>query len=283
MRAVSDIQQRFIFEDAPIRGELIHIQDCYQTIINQRPYPPMVKHLLGEAIVACLLVASSIKFKGRLTLQFQGDERLPLIIVQANDQLQVRAHARFAPNIKNKYYAEAFLNGKMAFTFQQDNKTQAYQSLVPIHSTAMSENLVYYFQQSEQIPTHVWLAVRDDVACGMLIQAMPDDKNQIDQASWDYALAMARTLTDEELLQLNNTTILHRLYHETTLRLFEPRRPEFACQCSEDKMKAVLKMLGKEEIDQLINERGKVEIQCDFCNKNYQFDAIDVTLLFRDD
>lgn len=279
---MSDIQQRFIFEDAPIRGELIHLQDCYRTIINQRPYPPMVKQLLGEALVACLLIASSIKFKGRLTLQFQGDERLPMLIVQSNERLQVRAHAKFAPNIKNKEYAKAFLNGQMAFTIQQDKQTQAYQSMVPIHSTAMSENITYYFQQSEQVPTHVWLAVRNDVASGMLLQAMPDEKSQIDEDSWDYALAMAQTLTEDELLQLNNITILHRLYHETTLRLFEPRIPEFACQCSEEKMKAVLKMMGKEDIEQLVDERGKVEIQCDFCNKDYQFDAIDVALLFRD-
>lgn len=276
-----DILQRFIFENAPIRGELIHLQDCYRTIIHQHPYPPMVKQLLGEALITCLLVASSIKFKGRLTLQFQGDERLPMLIVQANNQLEVRAHAKFKKKVRNKEYAQAFLNGQMAFTIQQDNKTQAYQSMVPIHSTAMSENIAYYFQQSEQIPTRVWLAVRNDVASGMLLQAMPDEKANIDEESWDYALAMAQTLTEAELLQLNNVTILHRLYHETTLRLFEPRTPIFACQCSEEKMKSVLKMLGKEDVDQLINERGKVEIQCDFCNKTYQFDAIDVTLMFR--
>lgn len=279
---MSDLQQRFIFENATIRGELIHLQDCYQTIINQRQYPPMVKHLLGEALVSCLLIASSIKFRGRLTLQFQGDERLPMLIVQANERLQVRAHAKFAPNIKNKEYAEAFLKGQLAFIIKQEKQTQAYQSMVPICSTSMSENIAYYFQQSEQVPTQVWLAVRDDIACGMLLQAMPNEKSQIDEDSWNYALAMAQTITEDELLQLNNVTLLHRLYHETTLRLFEPRTPVFACQCNEEKMKAVLKMLGKEDIDQLVNERGNVEVQCDFCNKSYQFDSIDVTLMFRD-
>ncbi len=278
-----DILQRFIFENAPIRGELIHLEDCYRTIINQRPYPPMVKQLLGEALITCLLVASSIKFKGRLTLQFQGDDRLPMLIVQANEQLEVRAHAKFAANIKNKEYAEAFLNGQMAFTIQQEKHTQAYQSMVPIYSTTMSENIAYYFQQSEQIPTRVWLAVQGDIASGMLLQAMPDEQANIDEQSWDYALAMAQTLTEKELLQLNNVTILHRLYHETTLRLFSPRTPVFACQCSEKKMKSILKMLGKDDVDQLIDERGKVEIQCDFCNSKYQFDAIDVTLLFREE
>ena len=160
-----DNLQRFIFEHANIRGEIVHIEKTYQTIMKQRNYPPMVKNLLGEAIVSCLLLASSIKFEGSLNLQFQGDERLPLLLVQCDHELNIRAFAKYAQDLEIIDYATAFLQGQMVLTINQNNQTQAYQSTVPIQATSMSENLMTYFAQSEQIATRVWLAVNDDMSC----------------------------------------------------------------------------------------------------------------------
>lgn len=276
-----DNLQRFIFEHAHIRGEIVHIEQTYQTIMKQRNYPPMVKHLLGEAIVSCLLLASSIKFKGNLSLQFQGDERLSLLIVQCDDELNVRAFAKFNEGLEIVDYATAFLQGQMVLSISQDNQTQVYQSMIPLQATSMSENLMQYFAQSEQIATRVWLAVNEDKAAGMLLQLMPGENTQHREQFWEYAVQLGQTVSEEELLELDNQTLLYRLYNETDLRLFDSRSTRFKCRCTPEKMKQVLTILGEEEAKELLKEQETIEINCDFCNQKYNFDPIDVTLLFR--
>lgn len=275
-----DTLQRFMFEHASIRGEIAHLSDTCTTILNQHPYPDMIKKLLGEALVSCLLLTGSIKFEGDLSLQFQGDSRLPLLLVQCDHHLHMRAFAKYQEQLTPEDYAEAFLQGKMVLTISQDNQAQAYQSIVPIQSTAMSENLMHYFAQSEQIPTHVCLASDDNQVAGLLLQLMPGQDVAQREQFWEYAVLLGQTLKNEELLNLDNAVLLHRLYHETELRLYEARPVRFQCRCSASKMKQVLTVLGEKDAKELLNETGHVEVSCDFCNRHYQFDAIDVAMLF---
>lgn len=277
----SDNLQRFIFEHANIRGEIVHIEKTFQTIMNQRDYPPMVKNLLGEAIVSCLLLASSIKFEGNLTLQFQGDDRLPLLLVQCDHELNIRAFAKYTQNLEIIDYATAFLQGQMVLTISQHNQTQVYQSMVPIQATSMSENLMAYFAQSEQIATRVWLAVNDDMAAGMLLQLMPGQDTVQREQFWEYAVQLGQTVSEHELLALDNETLLYRLYNETEIRIFESRSTRFQCRCNQEKMKQVITILGEREAKDLIKEQGAIAINCDFCNQKYTFDPIDVTMLFH--
>lgn len=277
----ADTLQRFIFEDASIRGEIVHVEQTYQTIMNQRDYPPMVKNLLGEAIVSCLLLASSIKFEGRLNLQFQGDERLPLLLVQCDHELNIRAYAKCAENLEIIDYATAFLQGQMVLTMSQDNQTQVYQSRVPIQATSMSENLMTYFAQSEQIATRVWLAVNDNMAAGMLLQLMPGQDTTQREHFWEYAVQLGQTVSEEELLTLDNQTLLYRLYNEEKVRLFDSRPTQFKCRCTPEKMQNVLTVLGEEEAHKLLKEHSVIVVNCDFCNQKYTFDPIDVAMLFH--
>ena len=275
-----DTLQRFMFEHASIRGEIAHLDETYKTIIQQHPYPPMVKQLLGQALVSCLLLTGSIKFEGEITLQFQGDHRLPLLLVQCDHQLQLRGFAKYQQEDDVDYNA-AFLEGKMVLTINQNDQTQAYQSVVPILSLHMGENLMHYFAQSEQVASHVWLAVSDETAAGMLLQLMPGQNTQQREEFWEYAVQIGPTISENELLTSDNPTTLHRLYHETELRLYTARPVRFRCRCSEEKMKQVLTVLGEVETKQLLQERGVVDVACDFCNRHFKFDSIDVALLFR--
>ncbi len=277
----ADTLQRFIFEHANIRGEIVHIEETYQTIMSQRTYPPMVKHLLGEALVSCLLLASSIKFEGSLNLQFQGDERLPLLLVQCDHELNIRAFAQFAENLQTEDYASAFLTGQMVITINQYNQANSYQSTVPIQATSMSENLMNYFALSEQISTRVWLAANENKAAGMLLQLLPGQDSVQKEQFWEYAVQLGQTVSEEELLNLDNQTLLYRLYNETELRLFEPRHTQFKCRCNTEKMKQVITVLGEKDAQELLAEQGQIDIRCDFCSKEYLFDAIDVALLFH--
>lgn len=276
----SDALQRFMFEYASIRGEIVYIHEAYQTIMQQRPYPPAVKKLLGEAIVSCILLAGSIKFEGDINLQFQGDERLPFMIVQCDNQLNIRATAKYKEGADIDYQ-QAFLFGQMSLTIQQYNQTNAYQSIVPIRSNSMADNLMHYFAQSEQLPSQVWLAVSEDSAAGIILQLMPDQNTEQREEFWEYAVQIGQTITEDELLTLDNQTILHRLYHETVLRLYHERPVRFKCRCNQTKMQQVLTILGEKEVQELLKEKGMVEVTCEFCNQNYSFDPIDVTLLFR--
>ena len=277
----TDTLQRFMFEHASIRGEIAHLDETYKTIMNQHPYPPKIRKLLGEALISCLLLAGSIKFEGDVSLQFHGDKRLPLLLVQCDHQLQIRAFAKYQDDAEDIDYESAFLEGKMVLIISQNKQTQAYQSVVPIRSTSMSENLTHYFAQSEQVATQVWLAADEGAAAGMLLQLMPGQDTLQREQFWEYAVHLGQTISDHELLTLDNATILHRLYHETELRLYTARHVCFRCRCNPEKMKQVLTVLGEEDVQELVKEKGHVEVRCDFCNQQYVFDPIDITLLFR--
>ena len=283
----TDSLQRFIFENADIRGEVVHLNHSYQTIMQQHPYPAQVKKLLGEALVASVLLTGSIKFEGEISIQFNGDQRLPMMIAQCDHKLNIRAFAKYqtAEETQDEAtdidYNAAFLQGKLVLTINQYKNTQAYQSIVPIDSTSMSDNLMHYFAQSEQLSTLVWLASNETEAAGMIMQLLPGQDSSQKEAFWEYATAVGETLTREELLTLDNQTLLHRLYHETELRVFEERDIQFGCRCNKEKMKKVLTILGEQDLKELLKEQGHVEIQCDFCNQGYKFDPIDVTMLFK--
>jgi molecular chaperone Hsp33 len=279
----NDTVQRFIFEEGNIRGEITHLRETYKAIIKQHSYPKPVRNLLGQALVSCILLTSTLKFEGEVSLQFHGDDRLPLLLVQCDNELHVRAYAKFQEKKTHKKidYLNAFLQGKMVLTISPHTSTQAYQSVVPISSTDMAENLRNYFTQSEQIETKVWLAADDKVVAGMLLQQIPGLQSDSREKLWEYAVTVGQTITPDELLTLDNPTILHRLYHEAELRLFYPRAVSFRCRCDEAKMKQVLTVLGAEEIQSLLAEQREVKVTCDFCNRKYAFDAIDIALLFK--
>jgi molecular chaperone Hsp33 len=278
----TDFVQRFIFEKANIRGEMTRVQETYQTILGQRPYPPMVRQLLGEAIIACLLLVNTMKFKGTLSLQFQGDKRLPLLLVQCDHERHIRALANYDTTLEAPEYADAFLKGTMVFTIQADDKTQGYQSLIPIESTSISEILMQYFAKSEQISTYIWIATNDTMAAGLLLQQMPGEDNPaLREEFWQYAVHIGQTLKAEELFTLDTTTILHRLYHEVDIRLFDSQGVSFECRCSKLKMERILHVLGEKDCQDLLKEHKIIEARCEFCNTLYVFDEIDVTMAFR--
>ncbi len=273
--------QRFLFEHAAIRGEMVHLDSVYQTITQQRAYPLKIKQLLGEAMMSCALLVGGIKFEGEVSVQFQGDKRFPLMLIQCDHLLQMRGFANFSENLSDEEYTEAFMQGNLVINLTPHQQTQTYQSVVPLISTAMSDNLMHYFAQSEQLPSKVWFAINEQSAAGILLQLMPGQSSMQREHFWEYAVQIGATITAEELLTLDNATLLHRLYHETELRLYPERLIQFKCRCSHEKMQQVIGLLGEKEAQDLVQEKGQVDIRCEFCSLNYTFDAIDVALLFR--
>ncbi len=297
----TDCLHRFDFEQLPIRGLLIHLDASWRALLEPRAYPPAVRNALGEAVVSSALLAATIKFSGQLTLQMKGDGPMPLLVAQCTDSLGVRGLARFN---EDPVLTEAALDiaslvgaGNLAVTIETEDFSQRYQGIVPIEGTRLAQCIETYFSQSEQLPTRLWLHADESGVAGMLLQRLPtptllDDGTTDDETAskaqreamledaWQRVQLIADTLKPDELRDLKDHEILRRLFHEDDLRLFDATPVFFKCRCSRERVSSVLQSLGAAEIQSVLAEQGRVEVHCDFCNRAYEFDAIDVAQLF---
>ncbi|HEY0745899.1 MAG TPA: Hsp33 family molecular chaperone HslO [Steroidobacteraceae bacterium] len=286
-----DTLHRFLFERYPIRGHLVHLDAAWRALIEHRHYPDTIRETLGEAVVASLLLAATIKFEGLLSLQLRGDGPVHLLLVQCTSGLGVRGLARYRDqNISDSFRIRDLIgSGNLTVTLETDDGAQRYQGIVPIEGERLADSLQAYFQNSEQLPTRLWLHADAQGASGMLLQKLPGasslaaaDAAAIEDA-WRRMQLIGDTLTPEELRMLEDAEILHRLFNEEDLRLFEPSPVYFRCRCSRERVAGMLQGLGETETRGVIAERGKVEVHCDFCNRAYVFDAVDVAQLFKSD
>lgn len=278
----NDILQRFLFENASIRGEIVHLNTSYRSIINQHPYPVFIKKLLGEALVSISLLAAIFKLKGRLTLQFQSKGALKLLLVQCNDQLHLRGLVDAQKNITFDEMQASFQQGTLMVTLDLDvAKGKRYQGIVEWTGASLSASLENYFKLSEQLPTKIWLAVDENQAAGLLLQMMPKEESELIQDDWDRLVHLTHTLTDNELLTLDTKDLLHRLYVEEDVRLFPPESLQFKCECSLARSENAILLLGQKEAEQELKNKKNIVVTCEFCNHDYVFDAVDVALLFK--
>jgi molecular chaperone Hsp33 len=286
---------RFVFEHYPIRGHLVHLDAAWRALIEHREYPEGIRDLLGEAVAASLLLAATIKFDGVLSLQLQGDGSVHLLLVQCTSGLGVRGLARYqddaervAASAAEPRVADLIGAGNLTVTLETDEGAQRYQGIVPITGERLAESLQGYFENSEQLPTRLWLYADAQGASGMLLQRLPGKGGsaspvgdaEVDDA-WRRVQLIGDTLTREELRTLTDLEILRRLFNEDDLRLFEPSPVYFRCRCSRERVAGMLQGLGEVETRAVLAERGEVEVRCDFCNRAYVFDAVDVERLFN--
>ena len=308
---------KFLFEGLPVRGMLVRLTGSWQEVLQRREkagnaFEAPVRELLGQMAAAGVLMHASIKFNGALVLQMQGDGPVKLAVCEVQSDLAFRVTATVIGDVPAQAQLEAMLNvhgrGRCAITLDPKDKFPGqvpYQGVVSLHGDAreplqkLSEVLVHYMLQSEQLDTKLILAANDNVAAGLLIQRLPvqgegnlagaltssANEDEIGRNEDYNRIAMlAATLTAEELLSLDADTVLRRLFWEETLRRFPPLTgvlaPRFACTCSRERVGSMLKSLGRVEVDDVIREQGRVEIGCEFCGIKYQFDPVDVGGLF---
>jgi molecular chaperone Hsp33 len=289
-----DTLHRFLFEQYPIRGHLVHLDAAWRALIEHREYPGPIRDLLGEAVAASLLLAATIKFDGVLSLQLQGDGPVHLMLAQCTSGLGVRGLARYRDTHEDSRGSGDLIGGgsligagNLTVTLETDAGAQRYQGVVPIADGRLAESLQVYFENSEQLPTRLWLHADAQGASGMLLQKLPrtGSANVADAAviedAWRRIQIMAETLTPEELRTLTDAQLLHRLFNEDDVRLFEPSPVYFRCRCSRERVAGMLQGLGEAETRSVLAERGEVEVRCDFCNRAYVFDTVDVAELFK--
>jgi molecular chaperone Hsp33 len=287
-----DILRRFVFERFPVRGHLVHLDASWRALIEHHAYPDAIRTVLGEAVAATVLLAATVKFDGRLTLQVQGPGPMHLLVVQATDRMAVRGVARWRGGLPAGEPGLAALSGdgRMTVTVESEDRQSRYQGVVPLMGDGLAACFEAYFAQSEQLPTRLWLVATGDRAAGLLLQRLPSGASaaaaEVEHSAaagdedWNRVLHLAGTLTAAELAGLPADELLRRLFHEEDLRVFDPAPVYFQCRCSRERVSGILRSLGEDEVRDILRERGQVEVRCEFCNRAWQYDAVDVSALF---
>lgn len=293
MNHSQDTLHRFIFEDTPVRGNWVNLNTTFKLALNKQPLPAGLKRALGELMAASALLTATLKMRGSLILQIQSKGALKLLVVECNSDFGLRATAKYNGEIRDEHKLFDLLDqAQFVITLDPKDGGQSYQGIVPIEGNNLSAILENYMLRSEQIDTKIWLACDGQSAAGMLLQRLPDVVNQTkkteetvehDNEAWNRVGHLADTITDTELLTLPAQTLLHRLFHEEDVRLFEASNTKFFCSCSRANVANMLRMLGQEEIDSILQEQGKIEVNCDFCNAHYAFDKVDAAQLLASD
>jgi molecular chaperone Hsp33 len=293
MNKVNDTLNRFIFENTPVRGNIVNLTNTFQLALNKQQLPAGLKKALGELMAASALLTATLKMNGSLVLQIQSKGALKLLVVECTSDFGIRATAKWNGEITDKQNLfDLIEHGQFVITLDPKDGGQTYQGIVPIEGDDISTILENYMLRSEQIDTKIWLASDGKSAAGMLLQKLPDTMNQISKSedsaehdidAWNRVGHLADTITNEELLELDTETLLHRLFHEEDVRLFEASNTKFFCSCTRASVANMLRMLGNDEISSILEEQGKIEVNCDFCNTHYQFDKVDAAQLMVSD
>ena len=306
---------KFLFDGLPVRGILVRLTDTWTEILQRRQsntatgaWPVPVAELMGQMVAAGALMQSNIKFNGALVLQVFGDGPVKVAVAEVQADLSLRATAKVVGEVPAGATLSALVNvgnqGRCAITLDPRDKLpgqQPYQGVVPLHGDQrekleqLSEVLEHYMLQSEQLDTKLVLAADDKVAAGLLIQRLPvqgegnlagrllgrADEDEIGRnEDYNRIAILAASLTREELLSLDVDTILRRLFWEEKVLRFPAQRPRFACTCSRERVGDMIRGLGREEAEGILAERPDIEVGCDFCGRQYRFDAVDAARLF---
>ena len=276
----SDALQRFVFERARVRGELVRLDETWREVRRRREYPEAVRSALGELTAASVLLAATLKLEGgALVLQVQGGRPVDLLVVECQADLSVRAMARWDGGLAalgpSPTLHDLADGGRCALTIDPGAGLAAYQGVVPLEGRTTARVLERYMARSEQLATFFALAASDERAAGLLLQKLPDAGGKVapdaDPDLWNRVGHLAATLTRAELLELPEGDILRRLFHDEDLRVFETMPVRFACRCSRERVAGLIRMVGAEEARLALAERGEMQVTCEFCGRGYAF------------
>jgi molecular chaperone Hsp33 len=303
---------KFLMAQGAVRIEAARLTDTWAEIAGMRAHPPAVQHMLGELVVASTLLSATLKFNGALALQLQGDGPVRLAVVECRPApeasgssgwlvratVKLAAHAQINDDADFKALVNPTGNSRFIVVLDPQDKLpgqQAYTGIVPLVGHTLADSLAHYFASSEQLPTQLWLAADSGVAAGVLIQRMPTEGGKSeggkaeggkratpDEDAWNRASILAGTIKPQELLSLEATELVRRVFYEETVTVFEAQPVRFACSCSREKVAGVLRMLGRAEVESILAERNDITVNCEYCDKTYLFDAVDAAAAFTD-
>ncbi len=268
--------QTFVFEDLAIRGALVRLEETWQQVIAQHHYSEELRKLLGEGVAATVLLATGLKGHPRVSLQLQGDGRVKLLLVQCSSELEVRGMAQ----VRDTHENEPLLgSGRLAVNLDTGKSGQQFQGIVPLVGPDLHACLETYFAQSEQLPTRLYLFSNDGHVSGLLLQALPGEEESTEE--FETVTALAATVKAVEMTEQPAAELLERLFADYTLRLFQPQPVTHDCRCTPQYLARIVRMLGAAEVDDLLRERGHVELTCEFCNRAFRYDDAQIEAIFE--
>ncbi|MEQ9880911.1 Hsp33 family molecular chaperone HslO [Pectobacterium brasiliense] len=279
-----DQLHRYLFENYAVRGELVTVNETYQRILTNHDYPVAVQTLLGEMLVATSLLTATLKFSGDITVQLQGDGPLKLAVINGNHQQQMRGVARLQGDIApGSSLKEMVGNGYLVITITPTDG-ERYQGVVGLEGETVAECLESYFQQSEQLPTRLFIRTGQhdgkQAAAGMLLQVLP--AQDADRNDFDHLAQLTTTVKADELFTLPATEVLYRLYHQEEVTVYDPQDVEFRCHCSRDRCADALMTLSDQEVNEMIEQDGEIDMHCDYCGTHYLFNSLDIRAIRQD-
>ena len=297
-----DQVRRFIFENQPVRGHWVHLESAWRELHAHASYPKPVTELLGQAVVASVLLAATLKFRGTLTFQLQGNGAVSLLVAQCTHDFRVRAMARcdeaavqVLSGASEATEADAALfrrltgdDGLITVTVEAEEKSLRYQGVVPLSGASLAESLEAYFASSEQLPTRVLLRADEEHGAGMLVQKLPTaedssvESEALEEAWLGAQRGIARLRSGRGLREHSVEELLTHGFPGHDLRLFRGAPVRFECRCSKGRVAGLLRALGPEEVRDVLREQGTVTVTCEFCHRPYRFESVDVDALFAD-
>ncbi len=284
-----DLVAAFQIEGWPVRGRITRLSDVVNDILTRHAYPEAVANLLGEACALAALVGSSLKFEGRLIVQAQGDGPVSYVVCDYDSDGSLRGYCRYDEG-RVAEASQGFVRpgartllgeGVFVMTVDQGPDMERYQGITPIEGETLALCAERYFDQSEQTPTRVRLAVAQLAtekgfvwrAGGLLLQNIAeDDARGSTQDVWERAQALFETLGEDELVDptVSSQTLLWRLFNEDGVRVFEPRTLRAFCRCSEERIMTVLQSFGLDERKDMVEDDGMIRVTCEYCSRTYE-------------
>jgi len=271
-----DLLRRFLFEDLGVRGEWVKLTTSWQAAKQHQQGPQTAQHQLGQALAAVVMLSATVKFNGSMILQAQGDGDLKAVVAQSTHDRKIRGLIRCKAHVPVGSLETQFGHGQLVLTIEPDD-AQPYQGIVPLQGINLAAALQTYFEQSEQLKTRLWLFANETHAVGLLLQELPSQNSY--KTDWERIEILADTVTEQELLELDCEHLLYRLFNEEKVRLFDAEPVEFQCACSRSRIERTLRAMGREELEDILQEQGTIQVGCEFCSEHYLFDRIDVETL----
>lgn len=274
-----NIVQRFMLDDLDIRGAVVRLGPVWQQLLANRDYPAPVIELLGQMCVTTLFLADNLKQAGRLTIQLRGDGPVSLLVIDCNEELNIRCMAQHGKNVQAASLVDLLGQGQLLFSLDMASMREPYQSLVPLTGNSIAEVFEHYLTHSEQLSSRFYLAATPTGAAGLFLQKMPTT-DQRDTDGWTRVEALAGTVKPEELLKLPTEELLLRLFHEEAVRIFAAQPVSNNFPKDWEKVRNMLRTLGREEVYGALKDKGTVIIRDDLANHEYRFDKAAIDELF---
>lgn len=279
---MSDTILRVLARRAGLRVQVCVTTELAREGARRHGTSPLASAALAYGLTAGALLGATLKVAQRIALKFEGDGPLVKMVVEADAYGRVRGYVA-RPEIAaadglDVDAVAAAIGGSGILTVAKDLRVRdLYQGAIALTGGGPEQDIAHYLAQSEQVPSLARLDVRMDdagmvaAAGGLHAELLPGhDPGELARLA-DRARAMP---TVADLLLAGNTPeeIIARLLEDIDYLMLESRPVAFVCSCSRVRSRMALKVLGAEDILELIVE-GEAVVDCHFCHERYLFPA----------